>query len=81
MFAKLFEPVPGRQILVALLPGNEGCPEVSVRCEPEGRGVCHCIFGFKDTSEGWDKAEACFATYDVAKAMKIAAAIEIYGGD
>lgn len=81
MFAKLFEPVPGQQILVALLPGNEGCPEVRVHCEPEGLGVCFATFGYKDTPEGWDKAEAYFATYDQEKSLKIAAAIEIQRSD
>jgi hypothetical protein len=45
MFAKLFEPISGHQVLVALLPDKEGCPEVRVHCEPEGGGgVLVCLW-------------------------------------
>lgn len=60
MFAKLYEPVEGQQILVKLEAGDDG-PEVRFYYEPEGFGVCSHAIGWADTDEGWAEAEKTFS--------------------
>lgn len=75
-FAKLYEPTPGRQILVKLDAGDAG-PEVRIFAEPEGLGVCSAAFGFDDDDGGWNKAEKLFDDFDEEMAIKIADEINL----
>ena len=71
MFAKLFEPEPGRQILVKVAANDDdGTPEVRFYCEPEGLGVCTLAHVWHDNDEGWALAEAYFAKIDEEVAVK-----------
>ena len=69
-FAKLFETEEYGQILVMLDTGEEAKPEVRFSFMPKNLGVCSVALKFKDTDEGWDKAEAAFASFDEAKAIE-----------
>ena len=42
--------------------GEDGAPEVRFYHELEGLGVCSVAHIWHDNDEGWDKAEAYFAT-------------------
>lgn len=66
-FAKLFGS-DDSQVLVMLGKGDDDCPELSVLFKPEGFGVCKLCYGFEDSDDGWDKAEAAFEEIDEAKA-------------
>lgn len=75
MFAKLYESKEYGQVLVMLDTGDDGTPCVSFYAEPEGFGVCSISSKFKDTEEGWDKAEAFFEKVDDEIALKAASSI------
>ncbi len=78
MFAKLFEPKPGHQILVKLAANDDdGKPEVRFYCGPEGLGVCASAYIWQDDNDGWDLAEAYFARVDEKEAIKISELISI----
>ena len=70
MFAKLFEPDLGKQILVKIDGGEEG-PEVRIFCEPEGLGVCSIAMMFPESDEGWEKAKKAFRNVNEEEAIKI----------
>lgn len=72
MFAKLYEPEPGRQVLVKLDAGENCEPEVRIYCEPRDGGISSVMFGWEDNSEGWDKAYDYFNTMDEAEAVRLA---------
>lgn len=71
MFAKLYEPVVGQQILVKLDEYDDGF-EVRVYCQPEGLGVCSTALKYPDTEGGWDKAQKAFDSMTEEKAIEIA---------
>lgn len=85
MFAKLYEPEKGQQILVKLDAGDEG-PEVRFYCQPEGLGVCSHAIGWDDTDEGWAEAEKAFSDITEETALEardnmIAAIQQLIGED
>lgn len=78
-FAKLFGP-ESDQVLVLFDEGDEG-PHVKIYCQPPGLGVCATTLGFPEKSyasvdEAWNKAEACFAEMDEARATNLANALK-----
>lgn len=83
MFAKLFEPQPGRQVLVKLDSGDYG-PEVRTYCEPANLGVCSIAESWPDTDEGWAAAEKVFEAMTEERAVlladKIYASAAVFAG-
>jgi len=71
MFAKLYEPEPGRQVLVKLDTGDEG-PEVRTYCEPQNLGVCSIAGSWPDTDDGWTAAEKAFEEMTEERAVSLA---------
>lgn len=69
-FCKLYEIEKG-QILVKIDADNDGAPEVRFYAQPEGLGVCSFATLYDDTDEGWDRAEALFASVDEAMATTV----------
>ena len=70
MFAKLYETDEFGQILVKLDQSDGDCvPEVRIYFEPENLGVCSTAFKYKDSDDGWDKAEKYFNEIDQSTAM------------
>jgi len=68
-FAKLYETDYG-QILVKLDACSEtAVPEVRFYVKPPGLGVCSLALKFKDTDEGWDKAEEAFDKINEPRAV------------
>ena len=70
MFAKLFEPEPGNQILVKFDESEDGGPEVRVFIKPEGLGVCSTAYCWEDSDEGWNLAKEAFVAFDEAMAKE-----------
>ncbi len=68
-FAKLYGDDDG-QVLVKLGASDTG-PEIRFYFQPPDLGVCSVAVGFKDTDEGWDKAEAVFAATTEEGARKV----------
>lgn len=67
-FAKLFRADDTGQVLVVLDEGDEG-PEIAISFKPEGLGVCSVKLNFKDSDEGWQKAEHEFSKIDSDAAL------------
>lgn len=63
-FAKLFETKEYGQILIMLDTGEDAAPEVRFSFTPANLGICSIALQFKDTDEGWDKAEEAFNGFD-----------------
>lgn len=80
-FAKLYETDQG-QILVKLdAEDGGGAPEVRFYVTPPGLGVCSIALKFKDSDEGWDKAEEAFDIIDEARAIAAVAEVVDMGMD
>jgi len=62
-FAKLYHAEDVGQVLVLIDSGENG-PEVRISFKPDGLGICTIKLNFKDTDEGWDKAEKAFKQID-----------------
>lgn len=74
-FAKLFQSKTFGQILAVVSTDEEGKPEIRWSCKPPGLGLCAMAFGFDDSDEGWDRAEAALESADLVKAEETAAAL------
>lgn len=70
-FAKLYRFDDIGQVLVFLETNDEGAPSLFFKVQPEGLGICSCSLNFKDSGDGWDKAERAFADTDKARAEKV----------
>jgi len=74
-FAILHETEEFGQVLAVLQRDDEeGKPELRVFLQPPGLGVCSLKFGFKDTDEGWNKAEEALGKFDYGQALAVAEA-------
>ena len=74
-FARLHETEEFGQVLAVLQrDDDEGKPELRVFIQPPGLGVCSLKFGFEDSDEGWDKAEAGLVAFDQGQALALAEA-------
>jgi len=80
MFAKLYEPTPGNQVLVTLTRGDDG-PMLSIFCEPEGLGVCSSNLYWNDNDDGWDKAEKALAEMTEETAVSLTTTMREFGKD
>jgi hypothetical protein len=71
MFAKIYETEETGQVLMKVDQGDEG-PEVRFYFVPEGLGVCSMAMQYKDTGEGWEKADKFFEEMTEDRAIEFA---------
>ncbi len=72
-FCKVFDDELIGQILVKLDSSDDDFKtEIRIYCKPKDMGVCSIALIYKDTEEGWAKAESTFIKMGKQDAIKIA---------